>query len=372
MSTVLMLVTNEYRPDPRVHKEARALIEGGHEVTVAAWDRLCSRPRDEVMEGVNLRRITTGKVGGQMALVLSYPLFLLKAMVAAKAVSPNIVHAHDLDTLPVGILISRLRNIPLVYDAHERYAKMIAMDVPAAVSLVVDRFEHLLLPVPDVVITINEVMAEEMEKHTRDEVIVIMNVIELPPASKVRVHQRHDVIVLFNPVTFEPMRYLEESMEAAAKIENCVLRLAGSGRLKPAVERAAQQHKNIEFLGHLPFNKLVEEYEKVDVVLILADPANENYRTGTANKLGEGMAFGLPLLASKGTLSATVVEENRCGVTFDWSEDNFRTAIDELRDAAVRAEMGRRGREAAEKEHNWSLMKDRLLKAYNRLLTPAR
>ena len=366
-----MLVTNEYRPDPRVHKEARALTEGGHEVTVAAWDRLGSRPRHEVMEEVKLWRITTGKVGGQLALVLRYPLFLVKAMVAARAVRPNIVHAHDLDTLMVGILISRLRGISLVYDAHERYAKMIAMDVPAAVSRAVDWIERRLLPIPDAVITINEVMAEEMEKHTRDKVIVIMNVIELPPESRVRVHQQHDVIVLFNPVTFEPMRYLEESMAAAAKIDNCVLRLAGSGRLKPAVERAAREYRNIEFLGHLPFSKLVEEYEKVDVVLILADPANENYRSGTANKLGEGMAFGLPLLASKGTLSATVVEENRCGVTFDWSEDNFGAAIDELRDASVRAEMGRQGREAAEREYNWGLMKDRLLEAYRRLLTPA-
>jgi glycosyltransferase involved in cell wall biosynthesis len=370
MSDVLMLVTNEYRPDPRVHKEARALLEGGHQVTVAAWDRLCSRLRDEVMEGVKVRRITTGRVGGQTALVLRSLLFLLKAMAAAKTARPDIVHAHDLDTLVAGILISRLRRIPLVYDAHERYAKMIAMDVPAVVSRVVERFERFLLPVPDAVITINEVMAAEMERHTRDKVVIIMNVIDLPPVSKVKVHEPHEVIVLFNPVTFEPMRYLEESIAAASRIENCVLRLAGSGRLQPAVETAARQHENIEFLGYLPFTRLVEEYEKVDVVLILADPANENYRNGTANKLGEGMAFGLPLLASKGTLSATVVEEHRCGLTFDWSEENFRRAVDELRDPVVRTEMGRRGRAAAEKEHHWGIMKDRLLRTYARLLKP--
>jgi glycosyltransferase involved in cell wall biosynthesis len=368
MTSVLMLVTNEYRPDPRVHKEAKALIEGGHQVTVVAWDRQSSRPRDEVMEGVHVRRVTTGRVGGQATLVMRSPLFILRALGAARKMAPEVVHTHDLDTLVAGILISRLRRIPLVYDAHERYAKMIAMDVPDAVSRAVDRIERFLLPIPDLVITINEVMAAEMEKYARENVLVIMNVIDLPPPEKMRVHVSGGPIVLFNPVTFEPMRYLEESMAAAAKMDDCILRLAGSGRLLPAVEAAARAHPNIEFLGHLPFSCLVEEYGKVDVVLILADPANENYRTGTANKLGEGMAFGLPLLASKGTLSAQVIEDIGCGVTFDWSEENFRKAVDVLRDPTTREEMGRRGRAAAESRLNWSVMKDRLLKAYARLL----
>ncbi len=372
MSKVLMLVTNEYRPDPRVHKEAKALIDGGHDVTVAAWDRLRSRPPREVVEGVSLHRVRTGMVGGQLALVLNYPLFLLRSLAAAKEVRPEIVHAHDLDTLPIGLLISRLRGIPLVYDAHERYAKMIAMDVPAAVSRMVERFEQLLLPHVDQAITINELMAAELERHTRDKVLVIMNVIEIPPSSAMKEHRAHDVIVLFNPVTFEPMRYLEESMDAMSSIGNCILRLAGSGRLLPAVEKAAREHQNIEFLGHLPFTRLLEEYEKVDVVLILADPANENYRTGTANKMGEGMAFGLPLLASRGTLSAEVVEREGCGLTFDWSEENFRDAIDRLRDPDLRNEMGLRGREAAEREFNWGIMRDRLQSAYARLLSVVR
>jgi glycosyltransferase involved in cell wall biosynthesis len=364
-----MLVTNEYRPDPRVHKEAKALIDGGHEVTVVAWDRPRSRPPREVVEGVRLHRVRTGKVGGQMALVLNHPLFLLRSLAAAREVDPDIVHAHDLDTLPIGLLISRLRGIPLVYDAHEQYAKMIAMDVPEAVSLAVERFERLLLPRPDLVITINEIVAAELEKYTRDKVLVIMNVIDLVPRSRVRAHDPHENIVLFSPGAFEPLRYLEECLDAASKIDRCILRLAGSGRLLPAVEKAVKEHNNIEYLGQLPFAKLLEEYEKVDAVLILTDPSNENNRIGSANKLGEGMAFGLPLLVSKGTLTADVVEREGCGVAFEWSEENFRQAIDRLRDHEVRAEMGRRGRQAAEREYNWGTMRERLQKAYARLLS---
>ena len=200
MARVLMLVTNEYRPDPGCTRR-RALIDGGHGVTVAAWDRQRARPPREVVEGVRLHRVRTGRVGGQLALVLNYPLFLLRCLAAAREVRPEIVHAHDLDTLPAGLLISRLRGVPIVYDAHERYAKMIAMDVPAAVSRLVEKLEQTMLPRVDLAITINEAMAAEMERHTRDKVLVIMNVIELPPRSRTR-QRENESIVLFNPVTF--------------------------------------------------------------------------------------------------------------------------------------------------------------------------
>ena len=125
----------------------------------------------------------------------------------------------------------------------------------------------------------------------------------------------------------------------------------------------------MEYIGHLPFSRLLEEYDKVDAVLILIDPANENYRTGTANKLGECMAFGLPILVSKGTLNAMIVEREGCGISFDWSEENFRRAVDSLRDRRTREEMGRRGRDAAEREYNWGTMKERLQYAYARILS---
>ena len=84
------------------------------------------------------------------------------------------------------------------------------------------------------------------------------------------------------------------------------------------------------------------------------------------------MAFGLPILASRGTLTGDIVEANGCGMTFDWSEEGFRAAVEVLRDHKIRMEMGRKGREAAEREYNWGVMGQRLLRAYERLLSPQR
>ena len=368
VQTVLMLVTNEYRPDPRVHKEAKALLEHGYRVAVAAWDRSGGRPPSEKVEGVEVVRLRSGTVSSQAKLVLRYPWFFLKGLALARKVRPDAVHAHDLDTLPLGLAIARLRRVPLVFDAHERYSKMIAVDVPPAVSRAVQAIEDLLAPRADLIITINEVMADELRARCGKEVVVIMNCIDLPPADAVKVHERHTPLVLINPVTFEPMRYIEESMAVIAKMEGVCLRIAGSGRLQAQVERAAAEHPNIVHLGFLPLGRMLEEYPKADAVLALADPRNENYRNGIPNKMGEAMAFGLPIIVSKNILSGDIVERIGCGLAIEWSEDVFRAAIERLRDPEVRNEMGRRGRAAAETGYNWATMKGRLRDAYRELL----
>src|SRR4051794_3322597 len=56
-TTVLMLLTNAYDPDPRVRQEALALIDMGCRVRLLAWDRDCKRPRTELMEGVAVERV---------------------------------------------------------------------------------------------------------------------------------------------------------------------------------------------------------------------------------------------------------------------------------------------------------------------------
>ena len=47
---IRMLLSNAFRPDPRVLKEARSLAEAGYEVTVIAWDREGKYPAAELVK----------------------------------------------------------------------------------------------------------------------------------------------------------------------------------------------------------------------------------------------------------------------------------------------------------------------------------
>lgn len=364
---VLMLLTNRFRPDPRVHREAQALSDGGYKVTILAWDRETGSPPTEQFGAVTVKRVATRRVRGMASLLLNYPSFLLKTLRASRRMSFKAVHAHDFDTLIPGVLISIFRGVPLVYDAHERYAKMIAVDVPPAVCRAVEWAEARLMRRARVFITINQPIADYYRGKASSEPVIIANVIELPGKALVRVHQPSESIRIMFAGTLEPQRYLEETIEAVKRMDRVEYWIAGNGRFQGLVEKAAAEASNIRYLGFLPHQRLMEEMRQCDVVLLLVDPSNENYRIGTANKMAEAMAYGIPLLTSKGTFSAEIIEGAGCGIAIEWSEEDFRKAVDALRDAGLRNAMGAKGRKAAEEEYNWGIMRARLLEAYGKL-----
>ncbi len=54
---VAMLLSNAFRPDPRVLKEAQTLAQAGYDVTVVAWDREGKFPPEERVGGLGVRRV---------------------------------------------------------------------------------------------------------------------------------------------------------------------------------------------------------------------------------------------------------------------------------------------------------------------------
>ena len=366
---VLMLLSNEFRPDPRVHKEALGLMSAGYEVTILAWNRDRTFPEKDAQKGIEVRRISTRPITGTMSLIINYPSFLLRSFFRSRGLSFDVVHSNDLDTLLIGVLISRLRGVPLVYDAHEHYAKMVETDLPKSISPIIDRIEAMLVKRASLVVAANEPIADYLRPNTRSDIIVVMNCIDVP----IMHHRIRDAaqneFVLFYGGTLEPMRYIEETILAIENTDNCRLRIAGLGRLKEMVQKSAQQSEKVEYLGFLPHDKLLSEMAESDAVLCLLDPSNENYRIATPNRLCEAMALGVPVIASNVTLTGEIVEDTGCGISMDWSEENLAEAVRRLRDPALHAKLGENGIRAARSQYNWSEMKARLLKSYDLLLS---
>jgi glycosyltransferase involved in cell wall biosynthesis len=287
---------------------------------------------------------------------------------AARNMPIDGVHVHDFDTLPVGYCLSRLRGVPLIYDAHEHYSRMVAIDVPMIVTRLIDRLELMLVAKSDLVITVCPDLASRYEGLKGPDVVIVTNCVDLPPLEMVKAPVPHQEVILFYGGTLEPMRYIEETIEAVRNAENVKLILAGNGRLSQMISREAASSPNLEYLGYLEWNALMRVMATADAVLCLLDPRNENYRIAIANRLCEGMAYGVPVIASRGTLSGEIVQAEGAGIVIEWSPENLLAAIDELRDSQKCMAFGRNGRAAAQREYNWDIMKARLLDAYQKIL----
>jgi glycosyltransferase involved in cell wall biosynthesis len=360
-----MLLSNEYRPDVRVEKEARALADDGHEVTVLAWDRGHKRPMEEVKDGILVNRVRTRRFDSKFGLAFNYPFFIIALLSSSRGRHFDVVHAHDLDTLLAGALISRLRGASLVYDAHEHYADMVSQDLPRGVAKAFDLLERVLIRNADRVVAANQRIAEYLNDWTLRPPVVVMNCIEPPQGMETR--QRSEKMVVFYGGSLEPLRFIEEAVEAVRGGDGTLLRVAGDGSLRSLVEDAAGSGRNVQYIGYVDHATLLREMAQADAVIAMLDPSNNNNRIGTPNRMFEAMAVGTPVLVSKGTLSGEIVEGAGAGLAIEWSVSSFQEALQRLADPGLRARLGENGKDAVKREYNWGAMRARLLDLYRSL-----
>ena len=362
---VLMLLSNEYRPDARVEKEAMALRGSGWNVTVLAWDREQRNSMNEVMNGIIVSRVRTRAFKDKVGLVLNYPAFLLSIMRMGRRMECEVVHAHDLDTLLPGIILARLKGVPLIYDAHEHYAAMVAQNLPSSMVPIINLTERTLVKGADVVIVANHLVGAYLKPWFCGEPVIIMNCID-PITIDVRKPDRSEILILYGG-SLEPLRYIEELIRTTKESTSIRLRIAGDGSLKRLVEEAARSNDRVQFLGFLSHDNILMEMAMADVIPIMLDPVNENNRIATPIRLLESMALGVPVIVTKGTLSADIVSETGCGLVVNYDIHEFQVALDLLKDPEIRRRMGEKGKQAASDKYNWNVMKGRLMEIYSAL-----
>lgn len=360
-----MLLSRGQWPDARVEKEAIALGEQGYKIQVLAWDRESLRKSAFQGNGFIVEWMQTPSLR-RGSILFGLPFFMAKMVCLGSKMRADIVHAHDLDTLLQGVIISKLTGARLVYDSHEIYSSMVEMDVPKRVAGGLDRLESTLVRGCDLVLVANQPVAEHFRGRTSAPIIVVMNAMEI---GKVIPGQsgKHGDLRLFYGGSLEPKRYILELLDFVKGDRRLYLRIAGSGRYEENVVRASKECARIQFLGYISQERIVEETLNSDIVFSMLDSTNKNYRIATPVKLLEAMALGRPIIVSRGTLAGDIVEREGCGISTSWSEPEVRSTIESLLDPEIRTKMGARGLEAARREYNWGAMRARLLEAYRSL-----
>lgn len=159
---VVMLLGNGFDPDPRVQAAADALAEAGADVTVLCWDRDGLLPEEEERGPVHVRRIRLLSTHGRgTSQLLNMPAIWREYVRRGAELRPDVVHAHDLDTLPAGWRLAKRTGAALVFDAHESYADMLGANVAGWVKWGARRIERFLLPRTDLLVA----SCERMRAH---------------------------------------------------------------------------------------------------------------------------------------------------------------------------------------------------------------
>jgi glycosyltransferase involved in cell wall biosynthesis len=376
---VLMLLTNAYDPDPRVRQEALTLIGMGCRVQLLAWDRDLKADASELMEGVEVERVfLSSKHGRGTTQILFYAALYLKMLWRGLRTQFDIVHCHDLDTLPIGFVLGKLKRKPIVYDAHESFSDMLEGSVAPVVRRCVLWLETLLIRRTDLLITVGEKLRRHFAGRGARHSVVVGNWKRLEEFSRseeqnaavrrqLGIPDGAMVVVCITQLLKD--RQIPELLEAIDTLPNAYAIVGGNGVLEPLVKEWAARNPRVIHIGFVRGADIPAYTCAADVVYYGFNPDNPNARFSAPNKLYEALAAGRPLITGNFGEIAEVVRDSSCGFVLQkYSVDTVRKALSDLLDVDLRVSMARTARRVGQGTMNWAKGEEVLHREYSALL----
>ncbi len=373
---ILMLLSNAFDPDPRVHREALALVEAGYRVTILCWDRDRKAPAYEVTDGIHLERIYVDSTHGRGASQMVYlGGFWVKAFAAGRKKNFDIVHAHDFDTLPLGYFLARLKKAKLVYDSHESYVDMLHT-LPGKLRKMICHAENMILKRCDLVVTVGDILMEHLRERGAKNICVVGNWQDpekfvfderelQSEKAKLGIGEDQQIITFIANLGNE--RRVSELIAAVRESSDTFLILGGNGACAELARQAADECANICYLGYVHPSRVPFYTALGDIVFYGFDPDNPNARFSAPNKLFECLAAGKAMLTGDFGEIGRIVREQQCGMILpDYAAMTINAALSEM--SGERLEYFRRQSSAACREKfSWPVAANMLIENYNNL-----
>ena len=370
---ILMILSNPFMVDPRVHKEAKALVDNGHEVKVIVWDRRNEYEPENVVDGIQLIRIhNKGMLRFMPNDLLRNPIWWRKAYKKAKEVYKkgfkfDVVHCHDLDTLQTGVWLKKKLGVKLVYDAHELWGYLIEKDVPKFVVKKAFSMEKKLVKHTDHIITVSPPFKDYFKTITDKPITLVMNCKDLKYKKYQPPEEKKFTLIYIGGM--KKQRFFPGIIDIMGNMENVQLILAGkTENLYYQMKNYSKKYSNIKFLGTIPTKEILPKTRSAHATFIIIDPSSKHYQKTLFNKQFEAMVTARPIIITKGTFAATMTEKLKCGITVEYNKESVKKAIISLRDNPERCqELGKNALKAAEKKYNWMTEKEKLLNVYSEM-----
>lgn len=389
----VLLVSNGYGPDVRVQKEAHTLAAAGWRVTVIAWDRA----REYAPGGIEHAPAALARVLAGWPEPDPPPVAVMRVRVPAgyrtgrrlagrilrawwrmgeelRRARPDVVHAHDLDTLPVALAYGRAAGVPVLFDAREYYPGMVRGTVGARVSVALDWLDRWLAPRADAVITVGERLADRY-RGLGARVWVVHNSQPLPDRAAIRTAGRarraawgvpEDALLVVYVGRLTPDRLLTPLLEVVPVLHGVYCVVAGDGPQASMVRRAAAECSRIRALGWVPLDEVAAVVAAGDVVYYGLNARDPNSFYFMPNLAFFALGIGLPILTTPvGEIAALVAREGCGDVMAAATPGAALAALRRLADGDRRATLARRAAQIGQARYHWGHAAQQLLRAYD-------
>ena len=318
-----MLTHSYYEEDPRVRREAEALVAGGRQVDVFALRRTGDLPHD-VLAGVQIYRLDVQRHqgAGLATYIREYLSFLARAGWAVTRHHRRrryaVLQVHTLpDFLVFAGLPLRLRGVPLILDLHEAMPEFFQARFPGASNPIVHRLlmlqERASIGFASAVLTVNDALGQRLIDLgvPPDKVTVLLNSPSLQ-LFDAAAHPRRDfaedgVVRLVYAGALSPTYEVDVALAAVARLgevrPDLAVHLEVYGRdfgERSLVDDAARLGllDRVTFHGRVPLEAVPAAIAAADIGLA---PTRRNAFTdfSLSTKIFEYGAMGKPVVASR-------------------------------------------------------------------------
>ncbi len=302
----------------------------------------------------------------------------------------DVVHAHDIYTLPAGVALARKHGARLIYDAHE-FEIARASKMPPEGNGMVDAIERDCLAHVDALITVSNGLKKlYAERYSSSEPIVIFNapvigVSDYPaPAPQERADFRAKIgvdsttpLLAYTGLVLKEQRGLDQVLEALEFLPEYHLIVLGPRHHKNDA-RLMESAKNIgvetrvHLLEPVHHSRVAPTIRSCDVAIVPFQDATLSYRYAMPNKLFEALFSGLPVCVSNLPDMREAVETLGRGRAMDQTNPkDIAATIAYLFENRASYTMTREAWADLVREFSWSAQEDKLYRLYQKLVPPA-
>lgn len=331
----------------------------------------------EFVDGAEVHRIPVLRQRQDYCSTFEMGTFMLSAMwfgmFHVREFNPDVVHVFfGIPDGPIGWFLKRMYGVPYLISLRgadvpseevKRFAKHYKVLRPLVKALWKDA---------DAVVAVSNGLREYATQTTPDLPIeVIPNAIELsvfmPPS-----HKNGDgpTRLLFVG-RFNAFKNVETLVNAAGQLlqageTNFELQLIGEGQRRANVERLVIERgltRHVQLLGWVERDRLVDYYRRADVFVTATT------WEGMPNTVLEGMACGLPVVATRASGLEELVRDGVNGYLVDLNDTNAlaNKLAALINNPYERQRMGKESRKIAEREFAWEYIAAQYVEIYQRI-----
>lgn len=401
-----MVVWNEFLNDARVLKEAETLVAAGYDVTVHALHtpgvtRYSERLRSGVMvsrvarspfwklrkiersstaldkSANDKQRFMTSNNSKQLSGVKQILRILARAWThlglfwRMVKLRPDIIHAHDVNTLPTAWLAAKICQAKVIYDAHEIST---SREGYSNFRTLVALIEGTLMPRVSGIITTTDTRAKFFSRaYSIPRPLVLQNRPRFQQSQKstrIRDELKFDMpwpIVIYQGGV-QQGRGLERLATIAADVPDAYFVFIGGGRLDDVLRDIVKKldiQDRVHFIPTVSLSELPSYTASADIGVQPIENTCFNHYTTDSNKLFEYVQAGLPIIASDLPEIRHLVKQYDLGVLIPPGNSKAMTqAIRDMVDNIKSRELYASHAAQASETLNWEEQEHKLINLY--------